>query len=399
MSSAFRYRAATATGEMVEGVLQADDVRAATDELRRQTLVPVSVEPGVATVATRWQLRGSQADAVATSLRTLAALAGGGATLDRSLDFAARHAEHPQVASALADVRRDVQGGLPLAAALRARTAVFGTLAPAMVRAGEESGTLDETLSRLADHLERARELRAQVRGALIYPALLAVVAGLGVMVLLGVVVPRFVTMLAGTGGALPLSTRILMGASRALTGGWWAWLLVLVLGLSGVVLMRRDLAWRERWHAWRLRLPIAGALETRLWTSRFTRALGVLLRAGTPMLTALRVARESVDNTALGARLEAVVARVQRGDRLAASLEDVLPPLATQLLAVGEESGSLDAMATRVADTFDAEVQRGLRTLAGLLEPALIVLFGGLVGFVALAMLQAIYSVNANVL
>lgn len=147
------------------------------------------------------------------------------------------------------------------------------------------------------------------------------------------------------------------------------------------------------------MRLPIVGQLELALWTARFTRALGVLLRSGTPMLTALRVSREGIDNLALGTRMDAAIARVERGDRVAMALDGVLPPLATQLLAVGEESGSLDHMAARVADTTDAEVQRGLRTMAGLLEPVLIVLFGGLVGFVALAMLQAIYSVNANVL
>lgn len=250
MSSAFRYRAATISGDLVEGVLQAADVRAATDELRRQALVPVMVEAGTAAVTRRSHLRGSRADAVATALRTLAALAGGGAALDRSLDFASRHSEHPDVASALAAVRRDVQGGQSLSAAMRERTEVFGTMAPAMIRAGETAGALDETLSRLADHLERARELRSQIQGALIYPALLAVSAGIGVLVLLTTVVPRFVTMLQGTGGTLPLSTRMLMAASRALTGPWWAWPLVIGLVVSGVFMMRRDPMRRAQWHA-----------------------------------------------------------------------------------------------------------------------------------------------------
>lgn len=399
MSLTFRYRAATASGELVEGVLDAADPRAAAEELRRRTLIPVSVEGQRATSGARAARWSSRADDVATALRTLAALVGSGATLDASLAFTARQAAHPEVQGALEEVRREVQGGHTLATALRERTATFGTLAPAMVRAGEESGTLDVTLERLADYLERARELRSQVRAALLYPALLGLAAVSGVLVLLTVVVPRFVNMLATTGGTLPLSTRLLVGMSRVVTGAWWVWLLLALGALGGLAAARRDPAWRRRWHAWRRQLPIVGDIEQQVWVARWARALGVLLEGGTPMLRALRVAREGVDNVDLAARLDAGTARVERGERLSAALTGVLPPLATQLLSVGEESGTLGPMATRIADTADREVQRRLRTLAGLVEPVLIVLFGGLVGFVALAMLQAIYAINTNVL
>lgn len=398
MSLAFRYRAATVAGELVEGTLVADDERTALDELRRQALVPVSLE-GAQAPARALRLRGpSVADAVAGAMRTMAALSAGGAPLDRVLDFAARHAAHPRVGDALAAVRRDVQDGQSLATAMRARREVFGTMAPAMVRAGEESGSLDAALARLADHLERARALRTQLRDALLYPAILAIVSGTGVVVLLTFVVPRFVAMLADGGGTLPWSTRLLVGASHVVTGAWWLWLALLVgLGL-GVPALLRDDALRRRLHAARLAWPVAGGLELAAATARFTRALAALLQGGAPLLASLRIAREGVDNLALGARLDAAIGRVERGDRLAASLDGVLPPLATQLLAVGEEGGALDAMAARAADTYDAEVQRGLRTLVGLVEPVLILAFGGLVGFVALAMLQAIYSINASV-
>ncbi|MBC7897221.1 MAG: type II secretion system F family protein, partial [Cytophagaceae bacterium] len=305
---------------------------------------------------------------------------------------------HPVVSDALSGVRRDVQSGQALATALRARREVFGSLAPAMVRAGEESGTLDAALDRLADHLERGRALRAQLRDALLYPALLAFVAGTGVLVLLTFVVPRFVAMLSDVGGTLPWTTRCLVFASRALAGYWWLWLGAAVALAAVVGMWLRDPANRTRWDAARLSMPVVGRLEWLAWTGRFTRTLAALLTGGTPVLTALRQARESVDNASLGAQLDAAIARVERGDRLAASLDRVLPPLTTQLLAVGEESGSLDAMATRAADSCDLEVQRGIRRLVGLVEPVLIVLFGGLVGFVALAMLQAIYSINASV-
>ena len=399
MSLAFRYRAATPAGELVEGVVSAENERFALEELRRQTLVPVAIEADRGSGTRRPRLGASRASAVATAMRTMAALAGGGAPLTRALDFAQRHAEPPDVADALAAVRDEVQSGQSLSAALGARTDLFGALAPAMVRAGEESGTLDTALTRLADVFDRARDLRAQLLGALLYPALLALVAGVGVVVLLGFVVPRFVAMLAETGGTLPRSTRLLVAASHLVTAYWWAWTGVVAISVMAALAWMRNSANRRRWHNARLAWPVTGTLETRTWTARFCRSLGALLQGGAPLLLALRIARQGVANAALGARIDAAIARVQRGDRIAAAFDGVFPPLATQLLAVGEESASLDAMAARVADTYDAEVQRGLRTLVNLVEPVAIVLFGGLVGFIALAMLQAMYSINASVL
>ncbi|MGQ0648785.1 MAG: type II secretion system F family protein [Gemmatimonadaceae bacterium] len=399
MSHAWRYRAANTAGELVDGIVRAESERAALDELRRQTLVPVVIEATRESASARRRPRSSRADALAASIRTAAALLGGGAPLDRTLEFAARHAEHPDVAEALIGVRSDVQGGQTLASALRSKAEVFGALAPSIVRAGEESGSLDAALSRLADHLERARDLRSQLRSALLYPALLAVVAGSGVLVLLAFVVPRFVAILTETGGALPITTRLLVGASQAMARYWWLWAAIILIAVGSARTWLRDASHRARWHGARLSWPLVGRLEAATWTARFCQALGALLQSGAPLLTSLRIARDGVENVALGARIETAIARVERGDRLAAAFEGVFPPLATQMLAVGEESGSLDTMASRVADTYDADVQRGLKTAVALVEPLLIMLFGGLVGFVALAMLQAIYSINASVL
>jgi type II secretory pathway component PulF len=277
VNQAFRYRAATVTGSLVEGVVQAPDQRVALEELRRQTLVPVSIVAGDTSKA-RATWRGSRHDAVAASFRAMATLLGGGAPLDRVLEFAVQATDHPEVKACLVAVRHDVQSGHTFARALGAHADVFGTLAPAMVLAGEESGSLDEALERLADHLERARALRAQLRDALVYPVLLAGVAGLGVVVLLTFVVPRFVAMLADAGSTLPWTTRALVFASHAVSGYWWLW-----LGMA-VVLVLAGRAWladgenRSRWHAVRLSLPIVGPLEWLTWTSRFTRALGSLL-------------------------------------------------------------------------------------------------------------------------
>lgn len=395
MSLAYRYRAATAGGEVVEGVLRAPNERQALDELRRRTLVPVSVE--VAREAVRGTPWTHREDEVASAIRAVAALLSGGASLDRALAFAASHARHRQVADALSAVRTDVLSGTTLTQAVTARQQVLGSLAPAIIRAGEESGQLDQAFSQLADHLEQRRALRAQLQGALLYPLLMGIVSAIGVVVLLAFVVPRFVAILNDAGEALPLSTRLLVGASRVVTLWWWIWV-PLFAGL-GVLVQQWMRANRAAWHRARLGWPVLGSLERQHWTARFARTLGVLLQSGSSVLPSLRIATEGVGNVALRHRLEEAIRAVARGERLAGAVDGVLPPLATQLLGVGEESGTLAAMSLRVAESAEQETQRRLKSLVALVEPVLIVTFGALVGFIALAMLQAIYSINASVL
>ena len=392
----FRYRASDAEGRLVEGVVQAPTRGIALEELRRQRLVPVDISPLGGTPAPR-RGRQSRAQALAAWARSVATLLEAGMPLDRALDFATTHAGHPTVATASGEVRREVQGGATLPDALRRRPAVFGPLIPAMVSAGAESGALDQAMARLADHLDEANDLRGQVRSALIYPVIMAAASAVGIGVLLVFVVPRFTAMLQETGGALPLSTRLLVGASEVLTGWWWLWLVL----LGGIAVATRawlaDVANRRRYHAARLAWPIVGGIETSLTTARFARAFAMLLSSGMSVPAALRIARGGVANLSLGAALDQATEDVLHGGRVSAALSPVLPPLAAQLLAVGEETGRLADLTRQVAETYDRELRRTLRSAVALIEPAMILLFAALVGFVALAMLQAIYSVNAG--
>jgi general secretion pathway protein F len=235
------------------------------------------------------------------------------------------------------------------------------------------------------------------VRSALLYPVLMAVVGTLGVIVLLGFVIPRFAAILSDVGGSLPLTTRFLMMASAVVTKGWWAWLLLGAIVAYGVPTLLRRPAARRRWHGTRLDLPWIGDLERKYVTSRFARTLGLVLRSGIPVLPALKIARASAGNVVVREGLDRAAAAVSEGSALAPALTNTLPPLAVQMIAVGEESGHLEELCLRVADTYDGEVRRALRTAVALIEPAMILLFGALVGFVALAMLQAIYGINLN--
>ncbi|MBI4520797.1 MAG: type II secretion system F family protein [Gemmatimonadetes bacterium] len=399
MTVGFRYRAATREGQVVEGVVQAASQRTALEELRRQTLYPIELAPLAET--RRAAPRGSpgRAPALAFVARTVATMLSAGVALDRALAFAAEQVRHPEVAEAARHVHAEVRTGASLAQAMAGRPRVFGALFVALVLAGEESGALDESMARIADHLDELVELRAQIRASLLYPALMAIASGVGTIILLLFVVPRFLVMLEEVGGALPLSTRLLVGASSVIVDGWW---LLLLVGVLFALALRAWLARpenRRRWHAWRITWPLTGELELDYMTARFTRALGMLLRSSRPILPSLRVARAAVGNTALGEALDRAAEDVSHGKRLAAALSGSLPPLATEMIAVGEESGRLDDLCLRVADSYDHSVRRTLRTLVGVIEPTLILLFALIVGFIALAMLQAIYGINASVL
>ena len=395
MSVRFRYRAATPDGQVVEGVVQAPSRQSVLEDLRRQRLYPVTVDEATSAAGARLGRRLGRRAAVTLWTRNAATLLGAGVPLDRTLAFTAQHAGHDGLADTVRQVRRAVQGGASLADALAQHPRYFDPLFIAMVSAGELSGALDVVFARLSEHVEESAELRSQVRSALLYPALMSVVATIGVIVLLGFVIPRFAGVLADVGGTLPLSTRLLLGASALLTKAWWLWLLLGVAAAYAIPNVLARPATRRRWHAARLAWPWIGDIELKYSTARFARTLGLLLKSGVPALPALKIARASVTNLVVQESVDRAAAALAEGSALAPSLGGTLPPLALQMIAVGEESGRLEELCLRVADTYDGEVRRTLRTGVALLEPALILIFGALVGFVALGMLQAIYGIN----
>lgn len=402
----FRYQAATAEGRVVAGVLDTASRDAALGELRRRQLFVIALdeEGGMragGTLAGGTLAGGARAARRPVSLalwtRTLATMVGAGVRLDEALAFGAERLAGTPLGDAVRGVREAVRGGATLAGAMRAHPAVFDPLSVAMIAAGEEGGALPQVLSRLAGHLEERAELRSQLRASLLYPALLTVVSGGGVTLLLLFVLPRFAEMLADVGGALPASTRLLLGASRLLVGWWWLWLGALAAAALVVRRASADPETRVAWHARRLGWPFVGELERAWAAARLTRTLGILLGSGVAVLPSLRIARASVGNAALARAVARAEDAVAEGARVSDALGDALPPLAVRLLAVGEESGRLAELCGNVADTYDGEVRRTTRALVGLVEPALVLVFGAIVGWIALAMLQAIYSVNAH--
>lgn len=418
-SARWRYRAAASDGGAVSGEIDAESEREAVDALRRRDLWVVEIalagekspalprsgraadqsNPLLARARQSWQSRWQSNDAeLAVVMRAMATLLSAGVPLVRALGYAAQESATDDLRQAFGVVSDSVQRGESLSASMSAQTVFPGAFAP-LIAAGESSGTLDVSLALLADHLERRAALRSKLQSALIYPTILAIASTVGVIVILLLVVPRFATLISDSGGTLPLSTRALIAVSAVVIKGWWMLLLSLVAIAAIVQQSLKSPASRRRLDERILRWPIVGRLFRMRDAASYAGTLAVGLRAGVPLLGSMALARAVVRNRFLQTALAEAEGQVHGGVSLATATRGLLPPLAERLFEAGETSGDLAGMAARAAEASDAELQRSVTQAVALVEPAMILGFGGIVGFVALALLQAIYGLNASVL
>lgn len=398
----FAYRATTLEGRTLRGVEEAVSPVALERTLAGRGLYALDVIPARERTEesgfSRGRLIPRGAD-VTEAMATLASLLEVGLPLERALEITIRGAARRDVAGALASARQRVREGGKLADALAEYPALFPAVAVGLVRAADRGGHLAEAVRRLAEHLERERALRARLVSALTYPLLLVGTGALSLAVLLLFVLPRFVTILDDAEAALPRSTALLL-ATSTLLGRIWPLLMLGVL-IAPVVWIR----WRatergrERTDALLLRLPLVGPLRARYASARLARTLGTLLSGGLPLVPALEIAGDASGDMAVGAQVRTTREEVRRGEALSAALRrrQTFPFIFVRLVEVGEETGQLEVMLERVAALLDAELERRLDRLVSLIEPTLILLFGVLVGFVALSLLQAIYGVHAD--
>ncbi|HEX8209536.1 MAG TPA: type II secretion system F family protein [Longimicrobium sp.] len=397
--TAFRYRASTPEGKIVEGVLQAPSRDGVLADLRARALFPVAVEE-----AGDAEVSGGRGGRAGASLRlqltrSLSTLLESGFPVDRALSVAADLTDDAMLRGVVQAVRQDVRAGRPLSDAFAAHPRIFPPVYVAMVAAGEAGGTLGPTFGRLATLQEEEAELRSSLVSALLYPALMMFAGGMAVTLLVFVVLPQFAGVLQDAGAKLPFTTRVLLATTTAASR--WGWLVALVAAASiwaGVYTVRTP-AGRAKWDALLLRIPGVGDLIRRVATARIARILGMLLQNGVPLVNSLEIARGTAGNVVLARGLGDAVRAVREGKTLAASAGPMLPKLARQMMSVGEETGTLPEMLLRVATVYDREVRDTLKRAITLVEPTLILLFGAVVGFIALGMLQAIYSINAGAL
>ena len=419
----FSYRAAQADGRMTAGRIDAPSRDHALRLLRGKGLTPLHIDsaegpaPVVVTGAGPRQIAADTVSAAPVSNRRrlfsgdrgpgyadvhnltgeLSVMLRAGLPLDRALRVLIGMSAKPSVTTLLEDVFKSVKAGKGLSQALTPHQALFGDFYINMVRSGEAGGQLADVLSRLAEHLERVKALRESVVSALIYPAILVVVAAISVFLMLGFVVPQFESLFDDMGEALPLPTRLIVAAGHLVAD--WGWLIALVVAAI-VWLFRRWLAtangreWRD---AWILRLPVLGDVMRKYEITRFARSMGTLLGNGVPIVTALKIAAETMDNQRLRAAMAGVAPAIKQGGRMADALEKtaLFTPLALNMVRLGEETGRLDSMLQELARVHDAEVQAGVKRALTLLEPLLILVLGAVIAAIIVSILMGILSVN----
>ncbi|MDQ1313896.1 MAG: ral secretion pathway protein [Pseudomonadota bacterium] len=397
----FQYKAADAQGGILEGEMEARTPDSVADHLQAQGFIPIQVEEATAGNGGGWlggfgRARVSQ-DEIAMMTREIATLLRAGLPLDRALEIVVNLADKDEVAEILNEVRQDVRGGASLYAALEAQKGVFSRFYLNMIRAGEAGGALEVVMARLTEFMERSKDLRETVKSALIYPAILVMVAVVSVVVLLIFVVPQFTQMFEESGKALPLATRIVVAAGEFFQAWWWA-----LTGGSLVLyaVFKRQMAdpdSRYRWDERFLALPLVGDLVAKIEMARFSRTLGTLLDNGVSLLAALSIVKETLTNSVMADRLDEVATKLREGKGLGVPLmeAEVFPRLGVHMVMVGEETGRLSEMLIQVADVFDREVKTAVKRTLGLLEPALILGLGLLIGAIIMSILVAILSVN----
>jgi type II secretory pathway component PulF len=394
----YAYQAVDGSGKRTRGQAQAVSSGALARTLEERGLFVLDVAESGDAVATRQGIRFGRRREVLEVTRALAALLPVGMPLAQALNAASGVASG-DVRAALQEVRARVERGDTLSTALAEHRNLFSPLYVGLVRAGERSGDLDAAFGRLAAQLERDEALRGKILSASIYPMLLATAGSVAVTVLLFFVLPRFVTLLEGSGAKLPRSTATLLAFSAALHRLWPVLLLIPLAIAAFAAWATNTDEGRRTWSTIMLGLPGVRTLRRYALAGRFARLVGVLLGGGAPLLTALDDTIESIGDPLARDDTIRIRTKVREGSSLRAAVAEssLFPPMLAQLIGVGEDAGQLRVFLTKSADIFEERTERATQRLATFLEPAMIVMFGAIVAFVALSLLQAIYGINAN--
>jgi general secretion pathway protein F len=393
----FAYRAVDAAGRRTRGRLSGASATAVSRELEVQGLLPLEVTESARRAAASSYGFGARRG-VLEFTRALAALLPAGMPLARALS-AATTASPERLRPALDAVRRRVERGDTLASALGEHPRLFSPLYIGVVQAGEKSGALDTSFERLGRHLERQDALRSKLVSMSIYPALLAVVGAASVAVLVLFVLPRFADLLLSSGAALPASTALVLDGAMAARENWRILAALPPLALVLLAWLRTTPAGRGVASRLLLATPLVGRWRRLALGAGFARMTGELLSGGAPLLSALADARDCMGDAVARAETDRIRTRVREGNALHAAIAErgVFPPVLPQLVALGEEAGRLADFLLKAADLMESRTERAVERLVVLAEPAMIMLFGGMVALVALALLQAIYGVNAG--
>lgn len=401
----FEYSALDSKGKTVTGILDADGAAAARQRLRSMGKFPTSIkevkdsakkkntkEISFSTIMSR-----VKPAEVTIMTRQMATLVGAGFPLVSAIDTLVPQTKNPAFKKIIAQIKDSVVAGSSFAAALEPYPGIFSSLFVNMVKAGETSGTLEIVLERLADITEKAQALKSRIQAAMVYPILMALVAVGVVFLLLTFVVPNITAIFDDMDKVLPGPTVFLIGASDFLQNYWWVFVLAAVLIVMSIRSIRKTEKGLYRTDNIMLSLPLFGNILRKLAIARFSRTLGSLLDNGVSMLQALKIVKNIAGNVVIAEVIQNASEEVEKGQGLGKTLSksDILPPIAIQMIEVGEQSGNLEEMLVKIADVFETEVEQDIMSMTSLLEPVMILAMGVTVGFIVLSIMLPIMEMN----
>jgi type IV pilus assembly protein PilC len=400
----FDYQSVDVAGKRLKGKVDAANTAVATQLLRQQGVIPLALVESGTGLQQEIRIPGLSGRTglkdLAVFARQFATMTASGMSLLRALAVLEEQAPKPSLQKALGEVRMDVEGGVALSTAL-AEHKLFPRLMVAMIKAGETGGFLDGALDRIATNLEKDAALRGKIKGALTYPVIVLIFAGLMVAGVLIFIVPIFEKMFSQLGGQLPLPTQIIVDASHSLA---WSGPIFLVVVVGGTIAFRRGLysspALRLRWDRFKLRVPVFGPLLSKIAISRFSRNLGTLLGVGVPILQALDVVGDTTGNAVITEAMKDLGASVRTGQPMSAQLSKhpVFPPMVARMMEVGEESGQISQMLDKIADFYDREVDSAAEALTASIEPIMVLVMGVVVGSMVVCLYLPMFTIYQHI-
>lgn len=394
----FRYEARDMRGRVKKGTIVAPSRRDVIMKLREQRLKVIDVQEVPQTLLTKEITFGNpvKLQHFVIYLRQFATLLKAGVTIVDATRILAEQTESKALKKALTHIEEQLRGGQPLSTAMTDHPNIFPPLVINMIRAGEASGSIDETLERLADHFEKVHRTRQKIVSALAYPIVVGIIAVIVVIFLLVGVVPTFVSMFADFGADLPSITKFVLRASEVMQTYWWGVLLLLLSTYGVLMLLRRQKKTKYYLDVIVLRMPIFGGMMQKAVLARMTRTLSSLFSSAVPILQALTIVEAVVENEVVARVIRTSRDALERGESLTEPMKRhwAFPPLVTQMIAIGEQTGSLDAMLAKVADFYEAEVEAATDRLKSLIEPLMIVLLAGVVGTIVTSILVPMFDI-----
>jgi type IV pilus assembly protein PilC len=397
--STFAYRALDPTGTTVQGEIEAEDKVAVASQLRSRGLIVVDIDEqsgASGDIFERFQKVKPAELTVAT--RQFSTMVSSGMSMLRALYVLEEQQDNKKLKEAFASVRKDVEAGLALSDALGRHPDIFNELYVAMVAAGETGGILEETLERVADQLEKDASLRRQIKSAMVYPIVIFSFAGIVVIALVAFLVPVFEGVFKDFGGDLPPITKVTVSFSHLITRQPYIPIAIIVGVVWAFRRWKKTKRGKEQWDRIKLRFPFKiGDIVQKVALARFSRTYSALIAAGVPMLEAIEITGRTSGNVVVENAMHAVHESVRNGGTIAAPMRtepDAFPGMVVQMVAVGEETGALDSMLSKIADFYEDEVEAAVKALTSILEPIMIIVVGGIVGFVVIAMYMPLFKV-----